>query len=74
MNDAGGNAVYRVDPASGDFSLLAVIPTAGKLPGGEGLSGADAERQPVPTGLALGDGVAFVGLLSESWPQGRHRC
>jgi hypothetical protein len=71
VNDAGGNAVYRVDPASGQFELVAVIPPAGQLPGGEGLTGADAERQPVPTALALGEGgSAFIGLLSEGWPQG----
>lgn len=70
VNDAGGNTVYSVDPATGQFELLAVIPPAGQLPGGEGLAGGDAERQPVPTGLALGDGVAFVGLLSEGWPEG----
>ncbi len=70
VNDAGGNTVYSVDPASGQFELRAVIPPAGQLPGGEGLSGDDAARQPVPTGIALGDGVAFIGLLSEGWPQG----
>ncbi len=70
VNDAGGNAVYSVDPATGEFTLLAVIPPAGQLPGGEGLSGDDAARQAVPTGLALGDGVAFIGLLAEGWPQG----
>jgi sugar lactone lactonase YvrE len=39
--DAGGNTVYRVDPATGEFSLLGVVPGP-QLPGGP-----EAEASPV---------------------------
>jgi plastocyanin len=62
--DAGGNAVYTVDPATGEFAVFAVIPG---LPG----AGANPNRQganeidPVPTSLAMqDDGTLLVGLLS----------
>ena len=71
VNDAGGNAVYTVDPASGEFELTAVIPTLGKLPGGESAPAEAAERQPVPTGIAVAeDGTTYIGLLNEMWPEG----
>ena len=64
--DAGGNAVYKVDPASGAISVLAVIPG---LPAPAGVSnperGGLAEVDPVPTSIeAAPDGRFYVGLLS----------
>lgn len=63
VNDAGGNAVYRVDPATGEFSLVGVVPGP-ELPD-QGTPEADATPiadeelggaiQPVPTGLHVGD-------------------
>lgn len=69
--DAGGNALYTVDPATGAFELTAVVPELGSLPGSEGLAPEMAARQPVPTAVAVAPGgAAFVGLLSEFWPEG----
>jgi uncharacterized cupredoxin-like copper-binding protein/glucose/arabinose dehydrogenase len=64
--DAGGNAIYKVDPASGAISVLAVIPG---LPAPAGVSnperGGAAEVDPVPTSIeAAPDGGFYVGLLS----------
>ncbi len=62
--DAGGNTIYKVDPATGDLSVLAVIPG---LPGQEANPnrGGEAEIDAVPTGLALApDGGLYVSLLS----------
>lgn len=57
--DAGGNTIYKVDPTTGDFTLVAVVPGP---PTG-------AERQPVPTRVEFGpDGALQVSLLSEDWP------
>lgn len=70
LNDAGGNTVYKVDPATGDFSLFGVVPGP-EVPGGaaaeasppaevEAESSPIAEEeeagppQPVPTGLHVG--------------------
>lgn len=68
--DAGGNTIYSVDPASGEFSLVAVVPSLDELTGAE----PDPDmgpRHPVPTGIAVGaDGTTYVGLLSEFWPEG----
>jgi sugar lactone lactonase YvrE len=45
VNDAGGNTVYRVDPATGEFALLGIVP--GPVPpGAEGTPPAE-EEQPV---------------------------
>lgn len=64
--DAGGNAVYTYDPASGDLKVLAVIPgipTPDNTP--NPLRGGAAEADPVPTGVAAApDGGVYVGLLS----------
>jgi sugar lactone lactonase YvrE len=63
--DAGGNAIYEVDPATGEFSLFAVVPSLAQLTGAE----LEQDRQPVPTGLApAADGGLYVSLLSEGWP------
>lgn len=68
--DAGGNTIYTVDPATGTFQLLAVVPPLGQLPGAEAAPAEQAERQPVPTDVAVVDGSTLVGLLSEGWPEG----
>lgn len=67
--DAGGNTVYRLDPATGDFSVFTVIPTLEELTGGE----PDPEmgpRQSVPTAVAVdADGMIHVLLLGIGfWP------
>lgn len=68
--DAGGNTLYAVDPATGEFELVAVVPLLGEIPGVE-VPAEMAERQPVPTGVTVGaDGTTYVGLLSEGWPEG----
>ncbi|NJN82290.1 MAG: ScyD/ScyE family protein [Caldilineaceae bacterium] len=62
--DAGANTVLKVDPATGEVSLLAVIPPVkGAFPspsyGGELLA------DPVPTGIVVDDeGNVFVSLLT----------
>jgi hypothetical protein len=65
--DAGGNTIYKVDAASGEFELFAVVPDLTALTGAE----IDAEmgpRQPVPTTVVIDDGGFInVGLLSEGW-------
>ena len=48
VNDAGGNLSYSVDPATGEFSPLAVYPLQGELPGASA-DPAGLERQVVPT-------------------------
>jgi hypothetical protein len=72
VSDAGGNTIYEVDPNTGEFSLLAVVPGLSQLTGATPAAGtpaAEADRQPVPTGLAVDpNGGFFVGLLSEIWP------
>ncbi|MCC6674552.1 MAG: ScyD/ScyE family protein, partial [Thermomicrobiales bacterium] len=62
--DAGGNDILKVDPTSGEVSLLAVIPG---LPGQQANPerGGALELDPVPTGLAWApDGGLYVSLLS----------
>ena len=71
VTDAGGNTIYTVDPTTGTFELAAVVPTLGQLPGSENVPAEQAERQAVPTGIAVAEnGTTFVGLLSEGLPQG----
>ena len=67
--DAGGNAIYQVDPATGEFSLFAVVPTLEELT--ESTPGAGAPpRQSVPTGVVVDDsGNVHVLLLGIGfWP------
>ena len=73
--DAGGNTVYRVDPATGEFALLGVIPEL-PLPA-EQDAAADATPEAdaptslhaVPTGVDVGaDGNVYVGLLGAEVP------
>jgi outer membrane protein assembly factor BamB len=70
--DAGGNTVYKVDPKTGDFSVLAVVPGVPM----EGLKnparGGAAEIDPVPTDLipAPGGGVYVGELTGGPFPKG----
>jgi len=68
--DAGGNTVYTIDAATGEFALAATVPELPELPGMEDVADAP-ERQAVPTGVAVtDDGTVHIGLLSEFWPEG----
>jgi sugar lactone lactonase YvrE len=59
--DAGGNAVYQVDPDSDALTLVAVLDD---IPLPEGAAGPPM-LQAVPTGVAINpDGGLYVGLLS----------
>jgi DNA-binding beta-propeller fold protein YncE len=68
--DAGGNAVYSVDPDNGKITLLAVIPgipfpeDMQPPPGGNPSRGGANELDPVPTGVDEDGGTVYVGLLS----------
>ena len=76
--DAGGNALYRVDPRSGALAVVAVLPglplTRADLPPGflppdaplaNPNRGGTATLDPVPTGVAVGpDGAVYVANLS----------
>ena len=67
--DAGGNTLFNVDPATGEFALWAVVPNLTELSGVEPGEG-QPPRQPVPTdGAYDADGVYFQALLSEGWPE-----
>ena len=61
--DAGGNALYRVNPRTGDLKLVTVfagLPTARANQN----RGGKNELDPVPTGVAAGpDGSIYVALL-----------
>ncbi len=62
--DAGGNDVLKIDPSTGDVSLVALIPG---LPGQQENPERDNRKEldPVPTGLAWApDGGLYVSLLS----------
>jgi LPXTG-motif cell wall-anchored protein len=69
--DAGGNALYRIRPSTGELTLVTVF--AG-LPGAAAnpQRGGESELDPVPTGVAAGpDGSLYVGLESgEPFPAG----
>ncbi|HET7770167.1 MAG TPA: ScyD/ScyE family protein [Chloroflexota bacterium] len=69
--DAGGNAVYRVNPTTGAADVLAVIPGL-PSPQPNPARGGRNEMDPVPTGIAVGaDGNLYVGLLSGApFPEG----
>jgi len=63
--DAGGNTIYTVDTATGEFSLFAAIPTLDAIMGG---TPTPESRQPVPTAVVVDDaGDLHVSLLSEVW-------
>lgn len=72
VNDAGANAIYSVDPETGDFTVRGVVPDLNGLTANleEGAITDDPPRQAVPTGGAYNAGGAyFVSLLSEFWPE-----
>jgi len=59
--DAGGNAIYAIDPTTGAFAVVAVLDD---IPLPEGAQGPPT-LQSVPTGIAQNPaGGLFVGLLS----------
>lgn len=67
VNDAGGNTIYTVDTATGEFSLFTVVPNLETLTGATPVP-VEQSRQPVPTGIAIdADGLIHVSLLSEGW-------
>ena len=66
LADAAGNALYRLNPGTGELALVTVF--AG-LPGAAAnpQRGGKSERDPAPTGVAVGaDGSIYVGLLGGS--------
>lgn len=72
VSDAGGNTIYSVDPTSGEFSLVTVVPGLDVPADASPTDPADPSggfRQAVPSGLMVdADGVPHVVLLSEFWP------
>jgi hypothetical protein len=63
--DAGGNAIYQVDTATGEYSLFAVVPNLDEM---TGATPTPESRQSVPTAIVLNDaGQLQVSLLSEVW-------
>ena len=84
--DAGGNALYKVNPNGGQLSVVAVIPGVpvkaeelppGFLPPGAPLEnparGNRAELDPVPTGVAVGPDGIYVGNLPGALLPGKGR-
>lgn len=68
--DAGGNTVYSVDTATGEFALLGVTPDYTELTGAP-LDPSLGSGQYVPTGLDISpDGTIYVSSLAEFWPEG----
>jgi hypothetical protein len=72
QTDAGGNTIYTIDPATGDFELFAVVPNltdlTGATPTAEEQAMQPGPRQPVPTSVVIDDaGNINVFLLGESW-------
>ena len=70
--DAGGNTIYRIDSATGEFDLFAVVPNltdlTGSTPTAEEQAQQPGPRQSVPTSVAITpDGNIDVVLLSEVW-------
>ncbi len=65
--DAGGNTIYTVDTATGEFKLFAVVPNGEMLTAASPVP-VEQSRQPVPTGIAIdADGKIHVSLLSLGW-------
>jgi len=75
--DAGGNTIYKVDPTSGQFSLLGIVPQ--RTPAGAPVqpsaspvaspTAGGGNLQPVPTAVHVGaDGNVYVGLLGALVP------
>ena len=64
LTDAGGNTLYRIDPATGQLTVVAVLPGQ-PGPAANSQRGGKNEVDPVPTGVAPGpDGSLYVGLLT----------
>ena len=63
VNDAGGNATYRIPAGGGELEVLAVHP---ELPIPEGLEAPPGVTglDPVPTGIVASEGSVLVGYLS----------
>lgn len=62
VTDAAGNALYRVDPGTGDIELVAVLASMpGAVP--NPARGDALEIEPVPTAVAFMDGEAYVSYL-----------
>jgi hypothetical protein len=64
VNDAGGNTVYSVDPATGEIQLRVVFPTLDQIVPDAGFE----PRQVVPTGGAFKGTTYHTAFLSEFWP------
>lgn len=70
VNDAGGNATYRVPAGGGDPQVVVVhpgipVPDDQAPPGGNPFRGGANELDPVPTGILVSDdGTIFTGYLS----------
>jgi sugar lactone lactonase YvrE len=70
VNDAGGNATYRVPAGGGEPEVLAVHPGLPlpegmeAPPGGNPGRGGALELDPVPTDVVASDGTVLVGYLS----------
>jgi plastocyanin len=63
--DAGGNAVYKINIASGDVSVFAVIPGIPAPGMANPERGGAEELDPVPTSVLVNeDGSVLVGVLS----------
>lgn len=66
--DAGGNTIYSVDPGTGEFTLVGVVPDYTALSGAQ-LPADLGSGQPVPTSVAVAaDGTVYVAMLREMWP------
>lgn len=66
--DAGANALYFVDIASGEFELATVLPSYSDLTGEE-LDPDLGSGQFIPTSISVGpDGTRYVAPLREFWP------
>ncbi|HYI25142.1 MAG TPA: ScyD/ScyE family protein [Thermomicrobiales bacterium] len=64
VNDAGGNTVYSVDPATGEFQVRAVFPTLDQIVPDAGFD----PRQVVPTAGVFKGTTYHTAFLSEFWP------
>ena len=69
--DAGGNTVYQVDPTTGEFTLLGIVPgPGGAAAGAVATPAAEDALQPVPTGLDVAaDGNVYVITLGALTPE-----
>ena len=69
--DAGGNTVYRVDPATGEFALLGVVPGP-TLPGGEAPADGTPAADEAPAEEATPIADEELGGPPQSVPTGVH--